>query len=157
MRGRRPLAALAALLGTLALAATAHASLGVTELVSNGQINGNGTPAANYRGISSDGSKVFFTTSEQLVSTDTDSAIDLYERSGNTTTLLSAGAINGNGSFSVTYGGNSSDGSKIFFRTSEKLVLTDTDSASDIYMRSGGVTSLVSPSPNVNANQTVVF
>ena len=51
------------------------------------------------RGASSDGSQVFFNTDEQLVSGDTDSSSDIYERSGGTTTRVSQGQINGNGAF----------------------------------------------------------
>ena len=45
--------------------------------------------AVYYLGASSDGSKVFFSTDEPLVSTDTDSAHDLYERFGGAMTLVS--------------------------------------------------------------------
>ena len=66
-------------------------------------------PPATARGSSSH-------TDEQLVSGDTDSAHDLYERSGGTTTLVSQGQINGNGAFDALFSGASSDGSKVFFR-----------------------------------------
>ncbi len=95
---------------------------GTTTQVSQGQINGNGAFAAFFAGASSDGSKVFFDTDEQLVSGDTDSSIDVYERSGGTTTRVSQGQINGNGAFGAGFSGASSDGSKVFFSTGEKLV-----------------------------------
>ncbi len=56
---------------------------------------------ASFPGASSDGSKVFFETGEPLVSADTDSSYDIYQRSAGTTTLVSEGQINGNGGFSA--------------------------------------------------------
>ena len=79
-------------------------------------------------GASSDGSRVFFITDEQLVSGDTDTSFDIYERSGGTTTWVSQGEINGNGAFGVEPRGVSSDGSRVLFHTSEQLVSGDTDS-----------------------------
>jgi len=151
-------AGLAALLSLLVLAASASASHDVTERLSYGPTGGNGAIAANYRGISSDGTRVFFQTTEKLVSADTDSAIDLYERSGATTTLISTGPNGGNGAFAATYSGASQDGAKVFFRTSEKLVTTDTDNAIDVYMRSAGTTTLISLGPNGgNGVQTAFY
>ena len=49
--------------------------------------------------------------------------------------------MNGNGAFDADFVGASSDGSKVFFRTFEKLVSGDTDSGQDIYERSGGTTT----------------
>src|SRR4051812_48124587 len=140
-------AGLAALLSLLVLTASALASHDVTERLSFGPTGGNGAIAANYRGISSDGTRVFFQTTEKLVSADTDSAIDLYERSGATTTLISTGPNGGNGAFAATYSGASQDGTKVFLRTSEKLVSADTDNAIDIYMRSAGAAPLIFPGP----------
>ena len=104
-----------------------------------------------FGGASSDGSKVFFHTDEQLVSGDTDSVLDLYERSGGTTTLVSQGQINGNGAFGAFFNGASSDGSKVFFTTNERLASSDTDSSQDIYERSGGTTTQVTQG-EVNGN-----
>jgi hypothetical protein len=117
---------------------------GTTTLVSAGQINGNGAFDVEAAGNNGDGTRVFFRTKEPLVSADTDSAFDLYERSGGTTTLVSAGQINGNGANDVTFGGQALDGATVFFRTTEQLVSADMDSSLDIYQRSGGVTTLVS-------------
>ncbi len=125
---------------------------GVTSLVSEGEINGNGAFAPTFKGMSSDGTRVFFTTQEQLVSADTDTATDLYERSGGTTTRVSAGIINGNSnSFGVVFGGTSADGTRVFFSTNEALISSDSDSVSDVYQRSGGVTTRVSAGA-VNGN-----
>ena len=43
------------------------------------------------------GTHVFFTTREALVGSDTDSSLDVYERAGGTTTLVSTGPSGGNG------------------------------------------------------------
>ena len=45
---------------------------GMTTLVTQGQINGNGPFGTDLQGVSADGSRVFFHTYEQLVSGDTD-------------------------------------------------------------------------------------
>src|SRR3954451_11627022 len=42
-----------------------------------------------YGRASADGSRVFFTTDEALVAADNDSSVDVYERPGGTTTLIS--------------------------------------------------------------------
>ncbi len=159
MRVKRLCAGLAALFSLLVLSSSAYASHDVIEQLSIGPTGGNAaTSAVTYRGNSSDGSRVFFTTNEKLVSTDTDSAIDIYERSGTTTTLISIGPNGGNGAFPATYGGISQDGTKVFFRTAEKLVSTDTDNAMDLYLRSAGATTLLSLGPNGgNGIQTVIF
>ena len=117
---------------------------GVTTLISAGQINGNGAFDAVFQGASNDGSKVFFQTEEKLVAGDTDGLFDVYRRKGGVTTRISAGEINGNGAFNATFAGASSDGSKVFFVTSEPLVPADTDGDQDVYRRKGGVTTLLS-------------
>ena len=116
---------------------------GVTSLVSAGQINGNGASPAAFNGASSDGSRAFFISQEQLTADDTDSGTDIYERSGGTTTKVSAGQINGNGPQSATFRGVSDDGTRVFFNTFEQLTSADTDATDDVYQRSGGVTSLI--------------
>src|SRR6266545_1240428 len=136
-----------AALGMLVVAAPAFANHSLTELQSTGPVGGNGALGANFRGASADGTKVFIQTTEPLVSLDTDASMDVYERAGGTTTLVSTGTIGGNGASNATFLAASQDGSKVFFRTAEKLVAADTDSAQDIYQRSGGTTTLVSTGP----------
>ncbi len=71
-----------------------------TGLVSKGVINGDGAFDVFFQGASADGTRVFFHTNEKLTNDDnTDGARDIYERSGGVTTLVSKGAINGNGAF----------------------------------------------------------
>jgi hypothetical protein len=101
-----------------------------------------GPYAPTFHAVSRDGSRVLFTTAEQLVDEDTDSSVDLYERFGGyTTRLLSAGQINGNGPFDFTARG---DGERPLFTTSEQLVPGDTDSEPDLYERIAGRTHLLS-------------
>jgi hypothetical protein len=120
---------------------------GTTTLVSTGPTGGNGPSDAAYKGASADGSRVFFETSEQLTSADTDSNVDVYERSGGTTTLLSTGPAGGNGAADAFFAGASKDGSRVWFETKESLVPGDTDGRQDVYERSGGTTSLISSGP----------
>jgi hypothetical protein len=115
-----------------------------TTLVSAGAINGNGAFNAFFRGVSDLGTRVFFTTSEPLVSADTDSSSDVYQRFASTTTLISAGAINGNGAFSANFQAASSDGTRVLFSSSEPLLSADTDTRLDVYQRSGSTTTLIS-------------
>jgi hypothetical protein len=150
----------AAITTALVLTAIAVGNHSVTDRISAGQINGNGAFDAAYAGTSTDGTRVFFTTAEPLVSTDTDAAIDLYERSNGTTTLVSAGQVNGNGDFDVVYVGASQDGKTVFFTTNEALVSGDTDSGCqdegdpstrpcrDVYQRANGSTTLLSSGAN---------
>ncbi|MGQ3058289.1 MAG: hypothetical protein ACT6T0_13960, partial [Nevskia sp.] len=126
------------------LPATASAQILTLAHESQGAINGNQANAVGYAGRSTDGSKVFFTTIEQLASTDTDTSQDLYMRENGVTTHISQGAINGNGVFSASYVGISADGSKVFFTTNEQLASTDTDTQIDIYQRENGVTTHIS-------------
>jgi hypothetical protein len=74
--------------------------------------------------------------------------VDVYERSGGTTALVSAGPVGGSGNFDVYLDGGSSDGARVFFTTQESLVAQDGDVIQyDVYERSGGTTTLVSTGP----------
>ena len=127
-----------------ALPLSAGADHNTVQQLSIGPAGGNGALAAAWAGASEDGSRVFFETSERLVAADTDSRTDVYENAGGTTTLVSAGAIGGNGSFNAFFAGASSDGARVFFGSAEKLASGDTDTQTDIYERSGGTTTQVS-------------
>jgi hypothetical protein len=130
-------------------------SAGTTKRVSVGQVNGNGDGLtdARFDGASADGTRVFFHTSEQLVSGDTDGyGLDVYERSGGTTKRVSVGeGLYGNGSGLVEFRGASADGSRVFFVTNDKLVSDDTDAVTDIYERSSGTTKRISAG-QINGN-----
>ena len=114
-------------------------------------MNGNGPQDASFAGASFDGSHVFFQTAEPLVGADSDAAIDLYERSGGTTTLVSRGAVNGSGPLDAYYAGASTDGSRVFFQTAEPLVGADADTSSDVYLA-----ELVANSPAPSTTITLV-
>jgi hypothetical protein len=121
----------------------------MTSLVSAGQINGNGAFDAVFRDNSPDGSKVWFETREKLVSADTDNSIDVYERSGGVTTLVSQGPGNFNTATDSFFVGASRDGTKVFVSSYDPLTTSDTDGGyRDIYMRSGGTTTLISTGGN---------
>ncbi|HEX5990359.1 MAG TPA: hypothetical protein VFY75_09120 [Solirubrobacterales bacterium] len=126
-----------------------------TALVSAGEPGcqpgcGNGGFEVSRRGISADGAFAYFITAESLSAADTDSASDIYARDleGDTTSLVSAGSCAGcgNGGAVPIFHGSSADGTRVFFSSEEKLVETDTDSATDVYARDlpAGPTILIS-------------
>ena len=121
---------------------------GTTTLMSVGPGGGNGAFNVSFRGASRDGSRIFFDTVESLASSDTDGAVDIYERAGGTTTLISAGPGGGNGGFGARFAGASLDGSRVFFSTSESLVSADSDGRDDVYGRIGNATGLISTGPD---------
>lgn len=139
-----------------------------TSLVSAGGSScapacGNGPFDAALRGISADGSHVFFTTAESLSSADNDSVADIYVRelAGETTTLVSQGGSGcapacGNGTKVPIFQDSSQNGSRVFFSTDEPLVGADKDTATDIYARDlpNGPTTLISggSSPTLTAS-----
>jgi hypothetical protein len=128
-----------------------------TERSLGSGVGGNGAYSVSFAGVSDDGSRVFFTTREKLVSADTDAGCpeldttvpctDVYQRSSNTTTLISTGPAGGTGTFEAFFAGMSPEGAHVFFTTPESLVSSDTDTTGDIYDRSGSTTSLVSTGP----------
>ena len=99
---------------------------------------------ASFLAASDDGARAFFSTNDALVPGDTDFRTDVYERAAGITRLLSTGPTGGNSAFDASFGGASGDGLRVFFATSERLVPGDTDNARDVYLRSGGATTLVS-------------
>ena len=124
---------------------------GAVRLVSEG---GGGNAPAFLEAASANGGRVVFSTAERLVTADTDAAVDVYERAGTTTTLVSRGLQNGNGAAPAAAEGVSVDGSRVVFSTTEALVPGDTDTAADLYARAAGVTELVSGG---TANDPAVF
>ena len=122
---------------------------GTTTLISTGPRNANADNVnASFVDSSDDGTKVFFHSDAALVTSDHDTAQDVYQRSGGTTTLFSTGPAGGNSDDFYAFGQQASaDGSKLLFLTDESLVAADTDSQRDLYLRAGGATSLVSTGP----------
>jgi hypothetical protein len=115
---------------------------GTTRLASASLKGVSGPFTPSFYAASANGSRVLFTTAEQLVSSDHDGSVDLYERFGAyTTRLLSAGQINGNGAFAASPRGN---GERPLFTSTEQLVPGDTDLEPDLYERVSTRTQLVS-------------
>jgi hypothetical protein len=100
-------------------------------------------------GPSSDGSSVYFVTSEPLVSEDRDAETDIYRRSGGQTSLVSTGTTGGDGSFPASFKWASPDGSTdaVIFTTAESLVAEDEDEVQDVYEHAGETTTLLSTGP----------
>ena len=117
-----------------------------TTRISTGSSGGNGTSTASFSDASADGTRVFFTSYEALEPDDTDSQVDIYERSGSTTTRISTGSSGGNAAFGAGFGGSSADGTRVFFDTNESLDAGDTDTRTDVYERSGSTTARISTS-----------
>jgi hypothetical protein len=134
---------------------------GATTLISTSPTSPNGPYGASFAGASDTGTHVFFTTDEKLTNADMDASTDIYDREtgAGTTTLVSIGPSGGNGELGALFQGNSSDGTRVWFQTEESLTPGDTDGGcpdafgnptapcTDVYMRSGGATTLVSTSP----------
>ncbi len=118
-----------------------------TALVSTGPTGGNGAFDADFDEATTDGSRIFFRTAEPLVTADTDARTDNYERSGGSTTLVSAGAVNGNGAFDATLRAISADGTRVFFTSQEKLTADDADTRHDGFQRFNGSTTLITTGP----------
>jgi hypothetical protein len=123
---------------------------GTTTLISTGPLHAAPDSYASFDGTSSDGKRVVFTTGQALVAADHDSCpggegcLDVYERSGGETRLISTGPEGGNGPNRARFTGMSRDGRHISFSTSESLTPDDTDQSEDLYERAGGTTRLVS-------------
>lgn len=127
-------------------------SAGTTKLVSTGVPPGTFIPPCallHWGGTSADGSRVFLHTEARVTSDDTDDDWDIYEWSDTGVALVSTGpadhaAAGGfpdrDFSFAI-----SRDGRHVFFRTTEQLVVDDTDTDPDLYERVDGTTRLVVP------------
>ena len=99
---------------------------GQTRLLTPGAIN----QAANFRGASRDGSRVFFDTREALLPSDTDLVRDVYEVSGSGLSKVTPG----NDDFSANLSRVSADGSSVYWTTQEQVTADDTDEFTDVYL-----------------------
>lgn len=112
-----------------------------------------------FGGISDDGAHVFFTSPDHLAPGD-GAGLDVFERFNGRTILVSAPAPGGDGDDAgfVAVGGNSADGSRVFFHTGDGLAPEDDDGGySDVYERSGGTTKLVSTGPSSMTGEGFAF
>ena len=104
---------------------------GETHLVSTSHEDAVFGERAEFAAISKDGLRAFWTTTESLLSEDSDSDnVDIYQRADNTTTRL----VTPGGDFDATFLAISEDGSKVLFSTTEALP-GDGDANVDIYRR----------------------
>jgi hypothetical protein len=149
---------------------------GVVRQVTLGPAGGNGPIDAGtgstflpdaIASISVDGSRAWFYTQERLTADDRDERMDLYERSGGKTRLVSTGPAGGSGEFDVGepfddrdpagYGAlakHTPDGKRVFFYTRERLTKDDRDERSDLYVRSGGRTRLLTAAGRGKTSET---
>jgi hypothetical protein len=110
---------------------------GTTTLISAGSE----AQPASFAEASTDGTRVFFTTAEDLVAADENEATDVYLWEGGAPQLLTSGSCCGS-----NFGAATPDGSAIVFSTVEQLLPADLDPAADIYEQAiaGGPPRLVS-------------
>jgi hypothetical protein len=119
---------------------------GVFDLASQGP--GADAFGATPRFVSDDGTRVLFETRDPLLPSDTDNSIDLYERAGGVTSLVSTGPSDTGAETNIDFGAASNDGTRVYFDTTARLVPEDTDDLSDIYLRTAdGTVTLASPTP----------
>ena len=149
---RRPtlaaLLAVAIALTAATLPSPADAQHTKLSLESTGPDGGNTGQNADLVGVATAGERTFIRTAEPLVAADTDTSIDLYERTGGGTTLLSTGSAGGNGPYPVNYAAALEGDDAVFFQTEEQLTGADTDDALDVYRRNGPNLGLISTGPN---------
>jgi hypothetical protein len=95
-------------------------------------------PANSYklsRGLTADGTRVFFQCLDALVPSDTNGRIDVYASDGQTPVLIS----DGRQAFNAQFMDASADGSDVFFATGAQLLPSDKDQNIDAYdARAGG-------------------
>ncbi len=84
-------------------------------------------------GVSSDGSRAFFSTNATFLPQDTNNAFDVFESNGGTVTMVQPGATNG-----TSFAGISKSADRVFFNTGDALVPSDTDGNNDLYERFNG-------------------
>ncbi len=110
---------------------------GAVTLLSTGPDGGNGAFDAIGKGVSEDGTHVFFETAERLDATaDTDGRTDVYEHDATGTHVRTVGGTGGNGNTAAdnaTFLKASADGAQMFFKTNEKLDVADTTSNTSVY------------------------
>jgi hypothetical protein len=125
----------------------------VTREISTGPTGGNDSYDVTFDGVSSDGTRVFFSTAESLVAEDLDRARDVYARNTTTgaTDLISDGPAScapcGNREVHATFLGATPSGAKAFISTTESLSAGDGDEAGDVYVVEPGGSAPVLATP----------
>jgi hypothetical protein len=102
--------------------------------------------SARTHGISDDGSRVFFQTTDGLVPQDSNGVQDVYQWHNGTVSLISAGT----GKYESVFWAGTPSGSDVFFSTRDSLVGWDVDGgATDLYDArvNGGFPEPVTPVP----------
>ncbi len=116
---------------------------GALDLISTGSTDGNADErSAVYPDwlalASGDARRVAFEIHQPLVSTDKDTAADVYLRAGGQTELVSAGIGRKAVASDAELLAFSADGSAVVFATREPLVASDVDRERDVYLRRSG-------------------
>lgn len=124
----------------------------------NGDLEAGDDISTGLIDISSDGDRAWFYTAERLTKDDRDQRTDLYEWNDGRTRLVSTGPAAANGPYDYglpadvdpmrgwgMFRGASPDGRRVYFTTAERLTGDDHDATQDLYVRSGGHTTLLSP------------
>jgi WD40 repeat protein len=91
---------------------------------------------ADLRAVSADGTRAWFDTREKLAATDTDTALDVYERRPDGSLVhVTQGPMGAPVNLDAYFTALSADGSRVAFETEEPLAATDTDAKHDVYQR----------------------
>ena len=120
--------------GTTDIYRWSAASPDTTEILTDGAATG--TPTV-IRAVSTDGSRVIFSTKEDLDPGDGDSAVDLYRWEGGALTLLTPDTAN-----DVTWKAASIDGRRVVFTSVDPILAEDTHPGDeDVYVSDEDVTA----------------
>jgi hypothetical protein len=113
--------------------------------LSNDSVHRSTHLVVDNRGISEDGSEIFFDSPDPLVPQDENETRDVYEWHSGLLSLISSGK----GTAPSIFLDNSASGNDVFFATREDLSGSDTDGSYDIYDArvGGGFPGLSEPSP----------
>ena len=109
-----------------------------------GPAGGNGAfdPIDFY--ASRDGTRVWIRTKKPLVAEDTDTLLDLYERTAGGTSLLSTGPTDDGTATAWSFLGDASaDGTHVYFESLDRLTPDATEGSSNLYERVGATTTLI--------------
>ena len=120
---------------------------GVTTQVNVSETGELNNAIADNMAISADGTKVVFDTFESLTADDTDPfppKLDVFERSGTDTQLVTPGTGLGTG-----LAGISADGSRIYMNSNDQMAGNDPSTSSDVYVSQNlGAPTVVSIDPS---------